>query len=395
MAAAEIVRSPRQLVYKVAPLGIELWRWWGDELRERGCLYPRIVLHGGYGKGNLGDDAILEVLLAQVREAFPSGQITVVCHGPARVRDQHRIPAYHFADWHTLKAILNADVYIIGGGGIINRINTYSGFRHLRVLDPKGKFLFVAAALAKMRGARLDFHAIGATSFPDPIVYWLARFVLNCSDALTARDKRSREILQRAGVRGPIPVVLDPVTELEPALPEVAIRLLADEGVAFDKLKIGVNFRYVAEPDIDNAQTIHTVARLIEWLSDECDAQVIFLPFGRHPKKVVENDLAFAYEVAGLVDGCQGFHILERDCRPAEMKAILGQMDLCVLERLHAVILAAPTGVPIISVIYDDKVAAFTEIAGLEDTNLPLRQFDFEVARERIMALLAARNEGR
>jgi polysaccharide pyruvyl transferase CsaB len=386
MATPRLVEGPGLPANQDQP-----WRQWGQDLQKRGCLPPRVVLHGGYGKRNIGDDAILEVLLAQLRDAIPSAEITVVGHGPAEVQARHDVAACHFASWAALKAILTADVYIIGGGGIINRINTYSGFRHLRVLDPKGKFLFIAAAMAKLSGARLDFHAIGATSFPDSIVRWLAPRVLDRADALTVRDPQSRELLQSAGVRKAIHVVPDPVVKLEPAPATFAKQLLTEMGVALDRLKVGVNFRYVSEPDIDNARTIRDVALLVEWLQIERDAQVLFLPFGRHPSRQVENDLIFAHKVAECLNHRQDFRILERELRPAEMKAVLGQMDLCLLERLHSVIMAAPTGVPIISVIYDDKVAAFADMVGLEESKLPLREFSFETARERVTALLEQR----
>jgi polysaccharide pyruvyl transferase WcaK-like protein len=388
MATPRLAEGLWQLTDQDRPSGTELWRQWSRDLQERGCLHPHVVLHGGYGKRNLGDDAILEVLLAQIQEAIPSAQITVVCHGPTEVRVRHDVSACHFASRAALKAIFTADIYIIGGGGIINRINIYSGFRRLRVLDPKGKFLFVAAAIAKLGGARLHFHAIGATSFPDPVVRWLAPRVLNWADALTVRDGCSQEMLRTAGVRGPIPVIPDPVVRLEPAPPKVARQLLSEAGITLDRLKVGINFRYVSEPDIDNAQTVRDVARLVEWLQVEQDAQVIFLPFGRHPSRQVENDLLFAREVAGHLNHHKDFYILESDLRPAEMKAVLGQMDLCLLERLHSVILAAATGVPLISVIYDSKVAAFADMAGLQDTKLPLRQFNFETAQEKVAALL-------
>jgi polysaccharide pyruvyl transferase CsaB len=388
MATPRLAGSPWQLASQNQPWGKELWQEWGQDLHKQGRLHPQVVLHGGYGKRNLGDDAILEMLLSQIQEAIPRAQITVVCHGPVEVRARYGVPACHFASWAALKTILMADIYIIGGGGIINRINSYSGLLRLRALDPKGKFLFIAAAIAKLRGARLDFHAIGATSFPDFVVRWLAPQILNRADALTVRDRHSQEILQAVGVQRPIRVVSDPAVKLESAPSKAARQLLIETDIDLDRLKVGINFRYVAEPDIDNSQTVRDVARLVEWLRVEWEAQVVFLPFGRHPSRQVENDLIFAHEVARQLKHRQDFYILERDIQPAEMKAILGQMDLCVLERLHSVILAVSTGVPFISVIYDHKVAAFVDMAGLKDTKLPLRQFNFEIAREKVAALL-------
>ncbi len=51
---------------------------------------PRVVIHGGYGKNNMGDDALLHVIRGRVLAAFPNAEIHVVCHGPERVVERYR-----------------------------------------------------------------------------------------------------------------------------------------------------------------------------------------------------------------------------------------------------------------------------------------------------------------
>jgi polysaccharide pyruvyl transferase CsaB len=342
------------------------------------------VLHGGYGKRNLGDEAILYVLLDQLRRVFPDGRIIVLGHGPKEIERDHGVEAGYFLSRRALEAIWRADLYIIGGGGIINRINSYSGWRRLRILDPKGKFLFLAALLAQARGAKVIFHAIGATSLPDPLVGWLARAAMNRADEVSVRDPLSRRLLYGWGVKRDIHVIPDPAMQLEAAAPAAAQEILRREGIEPEGRLVGLSFRAVAEPDIGNAATARAVAQVADWLSEEYAAQVCFLPFGRHPTKPVENDLFFAQEVAEQVQHSERFHILRHLATPPEMKALLAEMDFCLLERLHATILAAGVAVPFLAVSYEDKVAEFMRAIGRGERIIELRQFDFETAQQKL-----------
>lgn len=368
------------------PAGVAYWREWREKIP---AARPVVVLHGGYGKRNLGDDAILHVLLGQLREAMSGAQIIVLCHGPEWVRREHGAEAHHFASVSAWRAILAADFYLIGGGGIINRINVYSGWRRGRWLDPKGKFLFLAALAAGAHGARVVFHAIGATSVPDPVVGWLAQVALRRADAVSVRDPLSRQVLAGLGVRREIRLVPDPAALLEPAAPEVARAILRREGLDPDGRLIGLNLRPVGEPDADNAQTAATAARLADWLAERHGCRVCFLPFGRHPTKAVEDDTTLAREIERRVRRRDSFHILAHPCSPPEMKAILGEMDFCLLERLHAAILAAGAGTPFLAVSYDDKVSQFMQAIGQGMRIIPLRDFRWETARAALEAAIS------
>ena len=356
------------------PVTVEHWQRW----RERLPAAPVIVLHGGYGKRNLGDEAILHVLLGQLRCVFPDGRIIVLGHGPGEIERDHGVEAGYFVSRRAAEAILHADLYIIGGGGIINRINSYSGWRRLPILDPKGKFLFLAALLARWRGAKVIFHAVGATSVPDPLVGWLARAAMSRADEVSVRDPLSRRVLQGLRVWRDIRVIPDPAMQLEAAPAHVAQEILRREGIEPDERLVGLSFRAVAEPDIDNGATARIVAQVADWLAERYGAQICFLPFGRHPNKPVENDLVFAQEVAKQVQYGERFHVLQHLCTPPEMKAILGEMDFALLERLHAVILAAGAGTPFLAVSYEDKVAEFVRSIGRANDWLALREFSFE-----------------
>ncbi len=355
--------------------------WWQT---LAGKPNPRIVLHGGYGKHNLGDDAILDVLLHQIRTQVPQAQVSVLAHGPEFVRERYGLPAYHFSQGAALRQIRSADLYVIGGGGIVNRINSYSGFQRLRVLDPKGKFLFFAARLARASGARVIFHSVGITSFPDPLVRRLTLSAVGWADAICVRDEASARLLRAAGATRQIPVVYDPAVRLTPALPQRAQDILQAEGIDRQKPLIFVNFRPVADPTVDNRLTAQTAAQLVRRLIECYNSQVVFLPFGRHPHKPIENDVAFLDTLRSWLGPIEGFHSIEQEYTPAETKALLGLAKACVLERLHAVILAVGMGVPVVNIAYDDKTAAFMEMVALQSAIVPLSAFTVASVEQRL-----------
>ena len=77
----------------------------------------RVLLCGYYGEHNLGDDALLEVLLGQL----PAGcQATVTAHDTALVQERfgvETVPRRRLA--LVLKALGRCDARVLGGGSVL------------------------------------------------------------------------------------------------------------------------------------------------------------------------------------------------------------------------------------------------------------------------------------
>ncbi len=380
----------RPLPGKLAEIPAEVPGLW-QTLEQRFAVLgraPRVVIHGGYGKNNLGDDALLDVIRGRVLRAFPSAQVHVVCHGPQRVLDRYRgdpagpLTVSHFRSFATLRAAVRSDLYVIGGGGIVNRINAYSGRMALKWLDPKGKFQFLAALLAGWTGAFTLYYGIGAESFPDPVVRGLTRFALKRASVVSARDPLTIENLRGLGVTREIVQVLDPATSLEPAEPAAADALLRVAGALPRSSRVrplvGLNFRWVGDPAVDNDRTLEEAARLARHLHDERGCDVLFLPISQHPDRHLEDDLDFGRRLREGLGDPGWFSLLETYPDPAAYMALLGACDALVLSRLHAVILGTMMGVPLGVVSYDDKVAEFVKLSGQEERMIELSDFTLE-----------------
>jgi len=354
---------------------------------ERLGRAARVVIHGGYGKNNLGDDAILHVIRARVLAALPGAEIHVVCHGPGRVASRYRedplgpVTSSHFMSLATMRAVLRSDLYIIGGGGIVNRINAYSGNLVLKALDPKGKFQFIAALLAGWTGAFTLYYAIGAESFPDSVVRFLARHALRRADLVSARDPLTVRNLRDIGVNRPVLQVLDPALSLEPGAPSDADAWLLKSGAAprgaRERPLVGVNFRWVGDPLVDNRRTLAEAVRLARFLHER-GFDVAFLPISQHPDRPLEDDLDFGRQLREALGAPGWLALLEDYPDPRTYMAVLGACDALVISRLHAVILGTAMGVPMAVVSYDDKVAEFVRLSGQESRMIGLEQFTLE-----------------
>jgi len=250
----------------------------------------------------------------------------------------------------------------------------------------KGKYLFVAAYLAKIFGARTNFYAIGATSFPDILVKLLSKIALSNADEVSVRDPLSISNLRKLGIKRELVLVRDPALSLEPARPEEAVRILESMGLRSKASRsrplVGINFRYVNDPAVNNERSLTQAAQLVRYFIREKKCDVLFLPISHHPSKHLEDDLDFGRQVRNRLDHVSHYFILEDYLHPRLMMALMGEMDCMILSRLHSVILGSKMNAPIFTVSYDDKVTQFVRLIQKEDMLMKLNDFSAEKAQQ-------------
>ncbi|MGA8383888.1 MAG: polysaccharide pyruvyl transferase family protein, partial [Candidatus Cybelea sp.] len=79
-----------------------------------------MLISGYYGFGNLGDEALLEVIVERLRRDFPAASIEVLSATPKRTAAAYRVDATPRWDWRAVRtAIGRADVVLSGGGGLL------------------------------------------------------------------------------------------------------------------------------------------------------------------------------------------------------------------------------------------------------------------------------------
>jgi polysaccharide pyruvyl transferase WcaK-like protein len=82
----------------------------------------RIGISGSYGGLNLGDEAILEGILGQLRATVPA-EITVFSRNPvdtlARHKVEHAIATRSLTRKEMTREVQQLDLLVLGGGGIL------------------------------------------------------------------------------------------------------------------------------------------------------------------------------------------------------------------------------------------------------------------------------------
>lgn len=312
----------------------------------------RVILQGAYGNGNSGDDALLLSILSDLKASIPDIDITVLSTNPAltmRMVDEKviygRLKSFqHF--WNNLKAVFTSDLYIFGGGGILGSM-----------LSSLMAGLLVRACMIRLMGGRAMIYAVGSDSLG---TRWynllMIRTISRLVSTITVRDEISKHYLEQAGLpSAKVLVTADPAFSLQPAAPEQVKTLLTDAGVTLDERPlVGVALAHALSPELQAvfAQVIDHLIMVKNW-------QVVLFPFER------QNDLAVAEAVAQRAQSRP--LIMRGHYSPAELKGLVGHLDVLISMRLHALEFAADMCVPLLAVSFVPKTNSLMQRLGQGD----------------------------
>jgi polysaccharide pyruvyl transferase CsaB len=150
-----------------------------------------IAIIGHYGKDNVGDEAMLEVLLHYLGKE----KSVVLGLNTRKVQDTHQVRSFNLLNFPSATlALLNSNVIIFGGGAIIKN-------HSLIKLSP---FML----LSKLSGKKMVFFGIDVYPLVFPLRV-LVRFCMNGSELINVRNSRSLSVLQKIGINKPVSVCDD------------------------------------------------------------------------------------------------------------------------------------------------------------------------------------------
>ncbi len=173
----------------------------------------RVGISGSYGGLNLGDEAILEAIVRQLRSSGPV-EITVFTRDVEdtlrRHHVEHAVTARQMTRDEARVEVEKLDLLILGGGGIL--------------YDRDVELYLREVALAHEAGVPVVVYAISAGPLTDHSKRKLIAKHLNTVAALTVRDRQSKKLLEEVGVERDIILTADPALLLEPdAIPADAL----------------------------------------------------------------------------------------------------------------------------------------------------------------------------
>ncbi len=323
----------------------------------------RVAICGSYGGMNLGDEAILQVILRELRRSGPV-DITVISRGAADTQRRHGVNAVRMSDLSRQEmrdVVEKLDLFILGGGGLLYDADAEMYLRYL--------------ACACDLGIPTMTYAVSAGPLNDAAVRARVRDVLSRTTLLTVRDRHTRQLLEELGVERGIELTADPALLLEPE-PLTLDEILRAEAIDPRARLIGISVREPgpAAPDLEVEHYHRLVANAADFIADRFDAEVVFIPMERRV-----SDVQHSHGVVSQMHRAQHATVLRRDYTPGQLLSILSHFEFAVGMRLHFLIFCALAGVPFVPLPYASKVLGL-----LEDLQLDVRRLEHVSAGELI-----------
>lgn len=318
----------------------------------------QVAISGSYGGINLGDEAILQSILVQLRRSLPV-EITVFSRNAEDTLRRHRVErAVTIRDLTRDEAraeVARLDLLILGGGGIL--------------YDRDAEAYLREVALAHELGVPVLVYAISAGPLQTPAAREAVREALNKVAVITVRDRQGRQLLEEVGVTQTVHVTADPALLMAPEpLPEEDWKR---EGFELGGRLVGFSVREPgpAAPDIDVEHYHALLANAADFMVDRLDAEVVFVPLERR-----KMDVQHSHAVISQMQHAQRATVLKGDYTSGQIISLIGQFEFCVGMRLHFLIFSALQNVPFVALPYASKVAGFVE--DLQMDIPPLKQIN-------------------
>jgi polysaccharide pyruvyl transferase CsaB len=310
----------------------------------------RVGITGSYGGLNLGDEAILQSIITQLRKDVPKLEITVFSRDADDTKRRHAVEravaVRKLSRAEVLPEVERLDLLILGGGGIL--------------YDADARTYLREVSLAREKHVPVMVYAIGAGPLNHAAAQAAVRDNLADATVVTVREKSAHRVLEEAGLHRDVIVTADPALLLKPEpLPR---GILKHEGLEGRRRLIGMSVREpgVAAPDLDEKMYHALLANAADFIVDRYDADVVFVPMERSVL-----DTQHSHAVIAKMLRAQRATVLKGEYTSGQMLSWMGKFDFALGMRLHFLMFAAIQGTPFVALPYAGKVSGFLEALGL------------------------------
>ena len=399
----------------------------------------RIGLLHHTGGGNLGDDATLEAVAANIRQRWPAAEIIAFSMNPDDTQARHGIESYPIrrTGWSightpaetktTYKAVaktllrkfkpvfyllkvagavvrlvsgmfrelsflasshhhvMSLDLLIVSGGGQLTERDGPWGFPYT---------IFKWIVLARSAGVRCMFLNVGAGPLTRPLGKYFIRRALVAAEYVSLRDQKSQNLLGEIGFRGKSLVYPDSAYSLELALPSNVLPLerrsrpiIGLAPMPFPEVRM-----HAAEKDqVVYDASIGELARFASWLLGQSYALAIFgTDTGVDPMAIEDLQTAMANQ-SGIDSSLYDVNRSINSVR--DLLATMARIDFIVTCRFHGVIFAHLLNKPVLAIAHHPKVSELMTELDLSSYCLDIRNFDSMLLASRFASMICNAEE--
>lgn len=335
----------------------------------------KIVIFGWYGHSNTGDEAILAAMMENLRKVMDENvEFTVLSSNPQNVMKQHNVKSINVSllrnHVEIIRAMKNADLFILGGGGLLfDWYDKRIPWNIIGWLKP--------IILTKLMNKPVITYALGVGPIHSTLGKILTRAALNRVDLITVRDLESKKVLDNIGVyKPPIYITIDPAISLSQPDTVRINEIFITENMPKNEKLVGISIRSWSMWNSKKyTDMVNVLAQVADYIISKLNAFIVFIPMqftegddDRHIKADIFSNMYYKNRA----------HIITTEYTLQELLGIVGQMDVMIGMRLHSLIFAAATNVPMVGLIYDPKVKGFLDMIGQERYTIDIKNLDYD-----------------
>lgn len=319
-----------------------------EKLEKQSKRKYDVVISGSYGFDNIGDDAMLLAIINNL-SLYKSGlKLAVITRRPAETKKMFNVDTISRSNiFAIVKAIRSSVLFVYGGGNIIQ--DTTSSRSPLYYLG--------LVLLAKKINVKVMFYANGIGPIRKKLNMILSKKIINQVDVITLREELSLQELKRLHIDRPeIFITSDPALTLEKSCnPDLTIdSIFSKEGIERPGPYVGFSVRkYPGNEKYQSESYEPVISQIADYIIDKYGAKPVFIPM-QYP-----SDLEIIENIVSKMKG-KGY-ILRHKHGVQQVLEIIDQMEMLIGMRLHALIFAASSNVPIIGLEYDPKIQGFMQ----------------------------------
>jgi polysaccharide pyruvyl transferase CsaB len=310
----------------------------------------RVGVTGSYGGLNLGDEAILQSIIVQLRASLPV-EITVFSRNPddtlQRHDVEHAVPVRDMTREESRAVVADLDVLVFGGGGIL--------------YDREAEVYLREVVLAHELGVPVMVYAVSAGPLRLRAMREKVCDAISQAAVVSVRDRHGRRLLEDIGVHREVHLTADPALLLKPEpLPDDA---LVREGLDGARRLVAFSVREPgpAAPEMDVAHYHGLLANAADFIVDRWEADIVFVPMERG-----QMDVQHSHAVVSRMQNATRAGVLKGAYSPGQLMSLIGHCQFTVGMRLHFLIFSALQGVPFVALPYSSKVAGLLQDLDME-----------------------------
>ncbi len=399
----------------------------------------KIGLMGPFGFGNLGDAAIQQSMLENIRTAYPTAQIYGISLNPEDTFQRHGIPSFSIGRmarngwaesgrendlihkitrlanrssvmparlarlaakavlgplkevlgiWQANRHMKDMDLLIVSGGGQLD--DYWGGAWH----HPYSLFLW--GLLARLHGARFLFASVGAGPLDTRLGRLFDRWALALAHYRSFRDQASQDFMRKVGFfRASDPVYPDLAFSLD--ISRYSHKSPTEKP---HPLVVGLGpfiyFRPGVWPEQDQQVYqgyLQKLACFTKWLLEQGHTILLFTGDAEFDRWAIEDYQEILRQMG--IDP-QAEHIITE---PIELlDDLMGQLthtDMVVASRFHGVLLSLLLNKPVLALSYHSKIDELMQDTGQRAYCLQVDDFSEQDLQRAFTALYAGRDEFR